>query len=217
MAFSVLSSSAQILFRRMGILLVGNVLWLLLSIPIVTWPAATGALFHLAHRVVLEERGQDPRHARIGDFWDGFRQLWWKSTVLALLSSVITIILLSGLWFYATSSVEVLTWLVGPIGLITLAWLGALLYVFPRLIVSPGASPLANLRSAMLAAIGYPLFTSSLLVSLLALIALCVVLLGPVLFLLFSMLAVTQTVALRWTRIDRGELAPIRSGAEPDA
>lgn len=208
MAWPVFVLSLRLLYRRLGILFAGNVLWLLLSLPLVTWPAATGALFYLAHRVVLEERALDPDYARIGDFWVGFRLYGWRSTVLALLDVAVLFVLGVGFWFYNGSSVEPLRWLVGPISLIGLAWLGAQLYLFPLLIVAPEASPLVLARRALFTAIGNPLTSILLLVWLLMVVVVCVVLAGPVLLVLFALLAVTQTIALRFVRIQRGEIEP---------
>lgn len=208
MALSVFFLSARLLFRRMGILLVGNVLWILFSLPLVTWPAATGALFYLVYRVVQEERAADPHYARPSDFWEGFRRYWPQSSLLALLDLVILVILVVALRFYGGGAIEGLRWVVGPVAVIALAWLGAQMYLFPLLIVAPDKSPVAVLRTALLTAIGYPAYTLTLLVLSLLLAAICFVLAGPVLLLLFAMLAMVQTMALRIVRIQRGEIPP---------
>ncbi|HBY97958.1 MAG: YesL family protein [Ardenticatenaceae bacterium] len=208
MALAAFWLSARLLFRRMGILLVGNIFWFLLSLPLITWPAATGALFYLAYRVVQEERAGDPRFARIGDFWDGFRRYWRQSTALVALDLGALVVLGTALWFYGGDNIESLGWVVGPVAVISLAWLGAQLYLFPLLIVTPDQSLFGVLRTALLTAIGYPLYTLSLLLLLLFLTVVCALLAGPVLLLLFAMLALTQTVALRLVRIHRGEIPP---------
>lgn len=209
MALAVLSISARLLFRRMGILLVGNIFWLLLSLPLVTWPAATGALFYLAYRVVQEERAGDPHFARVGDFWEGFRRYWRQSTALVVLDLAAAFVLGTALWFYGGGKIEALGWLVGPIAVIGLAWLAAQLYLFPLLIVAPNESLFTLARTALLTAISYPLYTLTLLLLLLLLTAISIVLAGPVLLLLFAMLALTQTMALRLVRIHRGEIPTV--------
>jgi uncharacterized membrane protein YesL len=208
LAWPVFLLSLRLLYRRLGILLAGNVLWLLLSLPVVTWPAATAALFYLVHRVILEERALDPDYARVSDFWVGFRRYGWQSTLVALLDVAVLFVLGVAFWFYNGSQIEPLRWLVGPIGLMGVAWLCAQLYLFPLLIVSPQMSPLALARLALFTAIGNPQTSVLLLVWLFIVTAVCVVLAGPVLFILFALLAVTQTMALRFIRIQRGEIEP---------
>jgi hypothetical protein len=214
MALSVFSISARLLFRRMGILLAGNVLWLLLTVPIVTWPAATAGLFYLCHRVVLEERALDPYYARVSDFWTGFRRYWKKSIALMILDLVVFVLLGSALWFYYTSEIEALRWLIGPVALAGLAWLGAQLYLVPQLIVAPAESVFRIAWTALLTAISFPVYTLTLLALLLVLTAICLALLGPVLLLLFAMLAITQTVALRMIRVQLGQIPPVQVGEQ---
>lgn len=208
MAFRAFTVSVTLLFRRMGILLVANVLWILLSLPLVTWPAATAALFYLTERVVREEAGHDARPARTSDYWTGFRQYWLQSTAMMVLNLAVLGVLAVALQYYATNEIEVFQWLTGPILLLLLAWLGAQLYLYPLLIAFPTLSVFHVARLAFLSAISYPLYTLMLLVLLLTVTAVCLVLLGPVLLLLFSLLAVAQTVALRSLRIRRGEIKP---------
>jgi hypothetical protein len=61
------------------------------------------------------------------------------------------------------------------------------------------------MREALLVALGYPLPSLSLLVTVLVLLIAAVALAGPVLFAFFSAIAMLQTVALRQIVIQRGE------------
>ena len=123
-------------------LVMANILWLLLSVPIVTWPAATAGLFYLVRRVVQEELDAPHRDARLGDFWDGFK------TVLPTQQRAVghrpgrSGRIAVALVFYGGSTNEPLRWLVGPIGLIGLAWITAQLYVvYPLLLERAGDGP----------------------------------------------------------------------------
>jgi hypothetical protein len=58
-------------------------------------------------------------------------------------------------------------------------------------------------------ALGYPLSSLSLLVTVLVLLIAAVALAGPVLFVFFSAIAMLQTVALRQIVIQRGELGMV--------
>lgn len=208
-AWTVIKLTARLSWRRLGILLAGNLLWLLASIPIVTWPAATGALFYLAHRVVREERALDPDYAQIHDFWVGFRRYWQKSTVLALLDVIAFAVLAVALVFYGGSNVETLRWLAGPVVLIALVWLGAQMYLFPILIVAPERSIAQIIRTAVFTTLTYPGYSLAILLTSIVLTAVCIVLAaGPVVVILFSLLALLQTMALRLIRVHRGEIEP---------
>jgi uncharacterized membrane protein YesL len=190
------SLAARLLWRRLPLLVLANILWLLLSLPIVTWPAATAGLFFLAGRVVREELDGDPDEARLRDFWDGVQQHWRRSTLLTLIDLAGLGAIAVALLFYSRNPVEPLRWLVGPIALVALAGVGAQLYLYPLLLRRPGQPPLAIAREAVLTAIGLPLLTLPLLLTSLVLAIAAVVLAGPVLLIFFSAMALLQTVAL---------------------
>jgi hypothetical protein len=111
--------------------------------------------------------------------------------------------------FYGSRTQEPLRWLVGPIGLVGLAWLTAQLYVYPLLLQRPGSRPWQIMREALFVALGYPLSSLSLLVTVLVLLIAAVALAGPILFVFFSAIAMLQTVALRQIVIQRGEIGMV--------
>jgi uncharacterized membrane protein YesL len=200
----------RLVWRRLGLLLVANVLWLALSLLVITWPAATAGLFYLISRVVKEELDFEPRYARISDFWDGFRQYGWRSSLLALIDVLALLVIVVALRFYSQSPTEWLRWLIGPISLIALAWAGAQLYLYPLLIQRPDRSVGEWAREAFLVAISYSVYTLSLLVTATILAVAAMLLAGPVLLIFFSMLATFETIALRLVLIQRGEIVPVR-------
>ena len=69
MAWTIVTISARLFYRRLGIFLVANLLWIITSLPLITMPAAAGGLFYLMSRVIAEERDLDPDEATISDFW----------------------------------------------------------------------------------------------------------------------------------------------------
>lgn len=211
----VMVLALQLFWRRLGLLLPANLLWLGLSLLVVTWPAATAGLFALAQRVAEEELTADPRPATLADFWAGFRGYWRRASVLAVADLLALTLIVVAVRFYGTSEPP-LTWLVGPLLLMGLAWAGAQLYVFPLLLHRPASSPLAVLREALLIAIGYPLNTLSLLATVLILAAAATILAGPVLLVFFAFLAMLQTIAVRSVLAQRGEIA-LRMTAEQRA
>lgn len=202
----VMVLALKLFWRRMGLLLPANLLWLGLSLLVVTWPAATAGLFALARRVADEELGADPQPATLADFWAGFRAHWRRGSLLALSDLAAIVLIAVAMRFYGESQPP-LSWLVGPITLVGLAWAGAQLYLFPLMLQREGRGPLAVLREALLIAISYPLNTISLLVTVLILAAAATLLAGPVLLVFFAFLALLQTVAVRAVLAERGEIA----------
>ena len=202
---SIVSTAAKIYWRRLGLMVLANILWVLASLPIVTWPAATAGLYTLVRRVVSEELDDAAIDARIGDFWDGFRAHWKRGTLATLIDLAGLGLIVVALVFYGRSPAEPLRWLIGPITLILIAWLAANLYVYPLLLHRRHASPLRVVREALLTALAYPLTSGSLLLTSLILAVPAVVLAGPALFVLFSAMATLQTVALRQLLVARGE------------
>jgi uncharacterized membrane protein YesL len=61
--------------------MLANLLWVIFSLPIVTLPAATAALFSVMLDMV---RGRSPEP--LADFLSAMRRYWFKSTLLALLN-----------------------------------------------------------------------------------------------------------------------------------
>ena len=209
MVWESVSTASRLLWRHLGLMVVANILWLLLSLPIVTWPAATAGLFSLVRRVVQEELEGSPREARLGDFWDGFKQYWLRSSLLAAIDLVGLGVIAVALVFYGGNTREPLRWLVGPIGLVGLVWITAQLYVYPLLLERTGSRPWQIMREALLIVIGYPLASLSLLVTVLVLLVAAVALAGPVLFVFFSALAMLQTVTLWQVLLHRGETGTV--------
>jgi uncharacterized membrane protein YesL len=197
----------RLFWRRMGLLLAANLLWLGLSLLVVTWPAATAGLFYLARRLAEEELTADPRPTVIGDFWAGFRMYWRPSSVLAIGDIACLVAIVVALRFYGESAVAPLSWLVGPLTLVGLAWAGAQLYLYPLLIQRAERQPWAIAREAFLIAISYPLNTLSLLLTTLVFSVGATVLAGPILLVFFSFMAILQTMALRYILAQRGEIS----------
>ena len=200
------SLAARLFWRRLPTLVLANIVWLLLSLLVVTWPAATAGIFALVRSMVEEELDAAPHQAQMHDFWEGCKQYGARSTLLTLIDVAGFGIIAVALLFYGRSPAEPLRWLIGPIGLAALVWIGAQLYVYPLLLQRSTSRPWEIMREALLMAIGYPLLTLALLATTLVLTAAAVVLAGPVLFVFFSAMAMVQTVTLRQLMIQRGEV-----------
>ncbi len=205
MVWESVSTAARLFWRHLGMLVVANILWLLLSLPIVTWPAATAGLFSLVRRVVQEELEATSREARLSDFWEGFRRHGLRSSALTAIDVAGVGAIAVALFFYGGSAAEPLRWLVGPISLVGLVWITAQLYVYPLLIQRTGSRPWEVMREALLMALAFPLSSLSLLLTTLVLLIAAIALAGPVLFVIFSAIAMLQTVVLRQVLSQRAD------------
>ena len=185
-------------------LVLANIVWLLVSLPIVTWPAATAGLFFLARRVVEEELDHAPHETRIGHFWVGFKEHGVRSSILTLIGLGGILAIAVSILFYGRSPVEPIRFLIGPLALIGLVWIAAQQYVYALLLQRPAGRPLQIVREALSIAVGHPLLTISLLITSLILATAAAVLAGPVLLVFFSAMAMLQTVTLRRLLISRG-------------
>lgn len=207
MAWTIVTLSARLFYRRLGLFLLANLLWLLTSLPLVTMPAAAGGLFYLVSRVIADERDLDPDEASINDFWVGFRRYWGQCSLLGFLDLAIFWLLSFTAYFYWQSAVESLSWLVGPLLILLLTFISMQLYLFPLRIVYPNEGVGSILRRAFLWVLAKPMDSILLVTWLLILTVVCLTLGGPVLFVLFSAMALVQTYALRVFRIERGEIS----------
>lgn len=207
MVWDILMLALRLFWRRIGLLLTANLLWLGLSLLVVTWPAATAGLFYLVQRVIEEELSADPQPAVIGDFWIGFRSYWLRSSILTIGDLLCLVAIVVALRFYGERAVAPLSWLVGPITLAGLAWAGAQLYLYPLLIERAERQLQAIAREAFLIAISYPLNTLSLLLIALVFSVGATILAGPILLVFFSFMAILQTIALRYILVKRGEIS----------
>ena len=206
MAWTIVTLSARVFYQRLGTFLVGNLLWILTSLPLITMPAAAGGLFYLTSRIIADERDLDLEEATISDFWVGFRRYWRSSTWLGFLDLAIFLLLSFTAYFYWQSTVELLNWLVGPLIILLLTFLGMQLYLFPLRFAYPTESVGSIFRRAFLQVLAKPMDSMLLVSWLFILTAVCFTLGGPVLLLLFSAMALVQTFALRVFRIERGEI-----------
>ncbi len=206
MAMESVPIAARLIWRRLGMLVLANILWLLMSLPLVTWPASTVGLYTLVRRLVHEELDDATQQTTLADYWDGFTTHWARGSLFTLLDLAAALAIVVALFFYGGGPSEPLRWLIGPIALIGILWLGAQMYAYPLLLHRASTHPISVLREALLMAVGYPLPTLSLLVTSLALLVAAIALAGPVLLIFFSAMAVLQTVALRQLLVARGEI-----------
>ncbi len=109
-------------------LAIANILWFILTIPLVTAPPAAAGLFfythELAHRHPVDWR----------TFFTGFRKYFWLSWIWAVTNLVAIIILGVNAWFYMQVKTAWAPWMAGFFVGILVLWLLLQMYTFPLLL-----------------------------------------------------------------------------------
>ncbi|MEM7115182.1 MAG: DUF624 domain-containing protein [Chloroflexota bacterium] len=211
MAWPVFRLSVILLYRRIGIFLIGNVFWLLVSLPIVTMPAATAALFHLTQRILAEERDLDLILATREHFWEGWQLHWRRATIVGYINFAVFLLLIITVRFYWITPAEQIGWLAGPVFMLLLVFMGMQLYLFPALLHYPDDRAWQLFRRAFFLTLSHPFDTLMLIIWLTLVAILSTILAGPVFLVLFSFFAIVRSMALRFIRIQRREIPPAKA------
>ncbi len=82
-------------YDHIGLLVLANLLWVVLCLPVVTAPAATAGLFHLARQIA---RGKD---VSLRDFFVGFRTRFFPAFKLGLVDLAALLVLWVNIDFYS--------------------------------------------------------------------------------------------------------------------
>ncbi len=168
----------------------GNLFWFLLSLPIVTAPAAWAGLIKMSHTAYTE------RHADLNDFWDGFKENLRRGLAMAVLNIIIIGINISNLVAYQNQP-----------GFLFLAlrwmWIAALLiwitlqfYMWPLFYQMKEPTLRGAARNALVMMFLNPGFTLGLWIGIALIIIFSTVLVGAWLLLTGSLLAATATGAV---------------------
>lgn len=142
-------------------LITTNVMWLLLSLPLVTLIPATGGLYHAMNLLAHE------RHTSWRSVWEGFRQYFWLSWRWGLLNVVIYGGLLTNIWYYGQTSWGV--WIRPLFLILTLLWTLLQIYLFPILLEQEQPSLRLALRNSALIVLRRPLPTLGYLIAIVVL------------------------------------------------
>ena len=82
-------------YDHIGLLVLANLLWVVLCLPVVTAPAATAGLFHLARQIA---RGKD---VSLRDFFVGFRGRFFPALKVGLVDLAALLVLWVNIDFYS--------------------------------------------------------------------------------------------------------------------
>lgn len=94
-----------------------NLLWIALTALVITAPAAWAGLSILTHKVHTQAQ------VSLDDFWQGFRQHFWRALLLGLISLLIALINITNLLFVDSDNLLLLSFL-------RLFWIATLLIWF---------------------------------------------------------------------------------------
>ncbi len=155
----------------------GNVLWLLLSLPIVTSTAAWMALVRLGYTI--------PRQPGVtmDEFWQTFRQLWLKGIPLALFNVVFVFVNVSNLLAYWNDPSLLAVMLRVSWVIVVLLWFALQLYAYPLYFALDNPAFIPAFRNAAVMLLQNPGFTLVIVITA-VLVALLGTILPPVLVLL---------------------------------
>ncbi len=132
----------------------GNLAFLLLSLPIITAPAAYSALVRMAYETQTE-----PTTADLGLFWETFRANFWRALPWGIVNMAFVGVIFSN--FLAYNSVPGFTvfclrlaWLAATFG-----WCGNMLYTWTLFYEMENPSIWGATRNALVMTLQNPLFT----------------------------------------------------------
>ncbi len=185
-------------FEHYGWLYVmANLASVVLSIPVITIPAAYAGLSRLSHTA------QTTPTATFSDFWVGFRAHLWRGVAAAIANIVILGILWSNFASYIAQEDLLFTLLRTAWIIILVVWLSVQLYTWPILEEMKQPNLRGALRNAGVMMLQNPIFTLVLLAALTLIAILSIALVIPLFLVTGSMIACIANAAV----LDRLEIA----------
>lgn len=158
-------------YDHLGLLVLSNLIWIALCLPVVTAPAATAALFHLGRRIADGER------ATVSDYFAGFREHFVPSLKVAAFTLAAAIAVWVNVDFYSRLGGRAA--LPGMLLAAVILWIGAfvvLTHVHLLPLIAHGERGLRNaLRKSALLVLDNPGFSIGIAVQAISVAVLCLV------------------------------------------
>lgn len=142
-------SFVKIYYDILNIIIV-NVLWVLLSLPIITAPGAMAGLFYTTNRLAKNES------ISARTFFDGFRKYFWASWRWTLMNMIVFLAIYMNYDYYLIAEGPNAKWLVGIVIGFGMIWIMLQLFIFPLLIEQREKSLLDAVRNSILLFLRYP-------------------------------------------------------------
>jgi uncharacterized membrane protein YesL len=203
-AFIILPRMVRLLWDDLFTLMLCNLAWLVLCLPIVTAPASFAALYCVADMAAREK----PISTR--DFFTAFRQYFVKGLLLGLIDLALAVVVVANLLFYsqlAASWAQIARAVWIAVGIF---WILVQVYLFPMLVVQLQPSIKWALRNALMMTLAQPIFTLVVALEAVMLLAISAALVFPVAAISMSMVALFTCVALN----DRLDYLKVRQKTE---
>jgi uncharacterized membrane protein YesL len=181
-----------------------NLLWFVLSLPIITAPAAWAGLIYMSRQAHLAPT------VEISDFWQGFRSNLKRGAVMALLNVVIIAINLVNLLAYRNQTDLLVlglrwTWVAALV-----VWVMLQFYMWPLLYELKQPSLVGAFRNAAIMLLRNPLYSFTLFIFILLLVVSSTVLVGAWALITASALAALSTGAVLERLAAAGLRPPLR-------
>jgi uncharacterized membrane protein YesL len=175
-------------YDNLGRLIFYNLLWFVLSLPIVTLPAATAALFYVTNQMVTQ------KGLEVKDFFRAFKRYFFKSLLLFLIVVAVSFILYQDFRFFITDRMgkNWLSFLGAGISFwMIVFWFLMQIYLIP-FFVSRNSSVFQTLKYSALLVLVNPLRTFFVLLFILVIIVLSVISAAGVVFLMMGLTSIMQ-------------------------
>ena len=189
-ALSLCRRTVSHLNHRGYIYVWANVLWFLLSLPIITAPAAWAGLVNLSRQAHLN------RTATLNDFWAGFGMNLWRGVLMTVLNIIIIGLNLFNLGIYSNTTDFTTLALRSIWWLILVIWIVVQFYMWPLLYELKQPTLWGALRNAFVMMMLNPLFTLGLMIVVALLVAVSTFLFPAWVLLTGSALAALSTGAV---------------------
>lgn len=202
-AWDIITLSVKQSFQRMAFWILPNLWAVLLSIPIVTWPAAKAALYKM-----VVDGLRDPSGIRIKPrqvFRQAFFQHLSRSILLSLINLFVLITILISVYFWIGQEQKFLNYVAIIALYFFMIWWMCQPFLFPVMVENPSLSLLQLIRRAINLVYRQPLYAFLVTLTTTLITLLGLVLLGPILLIVPSLAALISIQAY-WAMI--GEEIP---------
>ena len=143
-AFSIVGQALRLWWSELMLLILFNLFWLALQIPIITGPPATAAMYAIA-RQLADGEFIEPRHG-----WDALRQMFAPAWVWGAINLLIVGVLVVNFRLYQPATGWLWTALRLVWGAIALGWFAANLFYWPFWLAQEKKSPQLTFRNSFL-------------------------------------------------------------------
>jgi len=178
----------------------GNLIWVILSLPIITAPAAWAGL------VKMSFLAQTTPTANVNDLWEAFRTYWREGILMGIANILIVGLNLYNLAVYWDANGQIFILLRYIWVFILVSWLVLQFYLWPLFFAMKEPALGGALRNAVVMVLLNPGFTLGVWLMVLLIVAVSTILAIPWLLLTVGALAAIATAAV----LDRLEAAGIR-------